>query len=107
MTVEHVLALYKEAAVSGGEVHISHQPRYLLTEYIYNDKIATLRANELRCYYERKLGLFEKFYQDRVEQQGDWNGVTTTVQELGKYRYISNDLIVAAFLKDVKEARGL
>jgi len=107
MTVQDILALYRKAAVSGGEIHIRNQPRYLLIEFIYNDRVATLRANELRNYYERKLGLFKKFYQDRVEQQGNWNGVTTTVQELGKYRSISNDLIVAAFLKDIKEARGL
>lgn len=103
--VDRVLGLYRLAAKTGGEVLVTPHQRYLTTDYTLGDTVISLRMSEFRRYYESKLGLFNKFYKDRVESNGKWDGVTTSIGELSQYRSFSDEAIVAAFQKDILEAK--
>lgn len=85
--VDRVLDLYRRAAKTGSEVLVTPSKRPLTTNYVLGNTVVSLRVSELHYYYESKLGLFKKFYKDRV------------------YRSFSNKAIVAAFQKDILEAK--
>ncbi len=105
-SVDRVLDLYRLAAKNGGEVLVAPFPRSLTTDYTLGDTVISLRMSEFRHHYETKLGLFNKFYKDKVEHDGKWNVVTTTIGEFSGYRSFSNEAIVAAFKKDILDANG-
>jgi hypothetical protein len=103
--IDMVLELYRYSGKTGGEVLVTEKPQYLSTEFSIDGGVVRVGMNSFRKYYERKLGLFEKHYKERVEHGSNgFDAVTTTVEEFGKYRELSNTAIALAFQKDIVEA---